>query len=48
MPARPARLPLADPRARGRVALVRRAQGPLSPAARELLGRLRREARAET
>ncbi|MEU1659300.1 LysR substrate-binding domain-containing protein [Streptomyces griseofuscus] len=37
-------LTLADPRARA--ALVRRAQGPLGPAARELLGRLREELRA--
>ncbi|OIK29582.1 LysR family transcriptional regulator [Streptomyces malaysiense] len=40
-------LPLDSPRARGRVALVWRARGPLGPAARELLGRLRRELRAE-
>ncbi|MEU5442390.1 LysR family transcriptional regulator substrate-binding protein [Streptomyces griseofuscus] len=39
-------LTLADPRARARAALVRRAQGPLGPAARELLGRLREELRA--
>ncbi|MEU6776963.1 LysR substrate-binding domain-containing protein [Streptomyces sp. NPDC046759] len=34
-------LPLDDPRARGRVALTWRTEGPLLPAARELLGRLR-------
>lgn len=34
-------LPLQDPRARGRVALAWRAEGPMPPAARELLGRLR-------
>ncbi|MFH8336723.1 LysR family transcriptional regulator [Streptomyces sp. AM6-12] len=39
-------LPLADPRARGRVALAWRTRGPLSPAARELLDRLRRTMRA--
>ncbi|WP_416237038.1 LysR substrate-binding domain-containing protein [Streptomyces sp. RB17] len=39
-------LPLADPRARGRVALVWRSEGPMLPAARELLGRLRRGMRA--
>ncbi|MER6072541.1 LysR family transcriptional regulator [Streptomyces sp. NPDC001817] len=33
-------LPLHDPRARGRVALAWRAEGPMPPAARELLGRL--------
>ncbi|MFI9252162.1 LysR family transcriptional regulator [Streptomyces sp. NPDC053069] len=35
-------LPLADPRARGRVALAWRSEGPMLPAARELLGRLRK------
>ncbi|MFI1069201.1 LysR family transcriptional regulator [Streptomyces puniciscabiei] len=35
-------LPLADPRARGRVALAWRSEGPMLPAAGELLGRLRR------
>ena len=35
-------LPVADPRARGRVALAWRADGPMLPAARELLGRLRK------
>ncbi|MFJ8091523.1 LysR substrate-binding domain-containing protein [Streptomyces griseofuscus] len=39
-------LTLADPPARARAALVRRAQGSLGPAARELLGRLREELRA--
>ncbi|RRQ80812.1 hypothetical protein CQW44_32060 [Streptomyces griseofuscus] len=39
-------LTLADPRARARAALVRRVQGALGPAARELLGRLREELRA--
>ncbi|MFB7505657.1 LysR family transcriptional regulator [Streptomyces broussonetiae] len=34
-------LPLDDARARGRVALAWRAEGPMTPAARELLGRLR-------
>lgn len=34
-------LPLQDSRARGRVALAWRAEGPMPPAARELLGRLR-------
>ncbi|MGW1807303.1 LysR family transcriptional regulator [Streptomyces sp. NPDC002078] len=34
-------LPLQDPWARGRVALAWRAEGPVPPAARELLGRLR-------
>ncbi|MGW3210277.1 LysR family transcriptional regulator [Streptomyces sp. NPDC001135] len=34
-------LPVDDPRARGRVALAWRADGPMVPAARELLGRLR-------
>ncbi|MGW7522244.1 LysR family transcriptional regulator [Streptomyces sp. NPDC054783] len=34
-------LPLQDPRARGRVALAWRAEGPMLPAARVLLGRLR-------
>ncbi|MGW3265928.1 LysR family transcriptional regulator [Streptomyces sp. NPDC001056] len=38
-------VPLADPRARGRVALAWRTRGPLGPAARELLGRLRRATR---
>jgi DNA-binding transcriptional LysR family regulator len=37
-----ATLPVADPRARGRVALAWRSEGPLLPAARELLGRLRK------
>ncbi|GHI03759.1 LysR family transcriptional regulator [Streptomyces cellostaticus] len=35
-------LRIADPRARGRVALAWRTDGPMSPAARELLGRLRK------
>ncbi|SEE16285.1 DNA-binding transcriptional regulator, LysR family [Streptomyces misionensis] len=40
-------LALADPRARGRVALAWRTPDPLSPAARELLRRLRQGMRAE-
>ncbi|MEU6466432.1 LysR substrate-binding domain-containing protein [Streptomyces sp. NPDC046976] len=41
-------LPLADPCARARAALVWRDRGPLGPAARELLGRLREALRAGT